>query len=347
MKWTKHSTNASTSDPTVNRLEEVFGVAGYAMYFKLQEVIGGNLEHKEQPPTVTLSPKQWAKLLKCRGEKLYEFFRELEEQGKIILEVNDNSVTVTMPSIRESLDNRAASSAIRATVGPSEKNKKHQEEKALEIDKTDNDDLSLLNTEDHDRLKLALSQSGKEAIEATAKVVEEIFSKFGNSEEILSEIEGEIHRHFNKNEKTKALGESVWASAKCASTKGIATFNAKKKNESEKMKIAKNKSKEKDAPNSTDRICRSVIERWNRSNRRFAETNITFDELEHFVLMNDEYWGERTARSKFAELYFVYETQIEEDMCDEHVHEGIEYDEDEDWDASPGPLLKSSRSTRH
>lgn len=346
MKWTKHSTNASTSDPTVNRLEEVFGVSGYAMYFKLQEVIGGNLEHKDQPPTVMLSPKQWAKLLKCRGEKLKEFFRELEEQGKIILEVDDNSMSVTMPSIRESLDNRAASSSIRASVGASEKKKEHQEEKALEKESKDNDDLSFLNTEDRDRLKLALSQSGKEAIEATANVVEDIFSKIGKDEDVLSEIKREVLLHFSKNEKTKVLGESVWASAKSASSKGVSTFNINKKAESKRKKTDKTRSKEVDAPNVTDRICRSVIERWNRSNRRFSETGITFDDLEHFVVMNTEYWGEHIARSKFAELFFIFEAQVEENFCNEDLHECFE-DDDDDWDAPPGPLLKNSGSTRH
>ncbi|MCB0327956.1 MAG: hypothetical protein KDD52_10120, partial [Bdellovibrionales bacterium] len=307
MKWTKHPTNASTSNPIVNRLEEVFGIAGYAMFFKLQEVIGGHLEHKDQPPTVTLSSKQWAKLLKCRGDKLVEFFQELEVLGQIILDLNDSSISVTMPSIRESLDNRAVSSAIRASLGPLEEKKEDLEKKALEKEEIESDDFSFLINEDHDRLKLALSRSGKDAVDATAKVVEEIFTKSGDNKEILAQIKSEIFRHFGRNEKAKALGDSVWASAKEASVKGTAIFKKAKNANDQIAKEQELRSKGKSAPNSKDRICQSVMARWTKSKNRFFETDITFDELDYFLIENIKYWGEKTARSKFAQLFSIYE----------------------------------------
>lgn len=306
MKWTKHPTNASTSDPIINRAQEKFGIAGYAMCFKLIEVIGSFLEHKEQPPIVKLSQRTWAKHLMCRPQKLLEFLKVLQEEGHISFEVCDDFVEITMPSIRESLDNKAVSSALRAPIGL-------LEEKALDSDhieiKKEDESVCFLTGEQFDRIKASIAKSGKDAIESTGHEVFELFRLVGESPKDLRKIEALIEQQFQGSEKSRSLGQSVVTAVKRSYKKAVRLKSdedaAKKKAEQQKAAAEK----ERHSPNKTDPRCIKVLRQLEYdAHLEIHEMSIDRNELEYFITKNRSHHGDGFVKRNYGGIISFLES---------------------------------------
>ena len=81
MKWFKHFTDAS-DDEFIAELEDRFGLEGYARYWKLLEVVGGQFK-KDGFPVATYPWLFWRKKLKVQQKPLEAFLTHLEGRGKI------------------------------------------------------------------------------------------------------------------------------------------------------------------------------------------------------------------------------------------------------------------------
>jgi len=83
MKWFKHFTDAS-DDEFIAELENRFGLEGYARWWKLLEVVGGQFK-KEGLPIATYPWSVWQAKLKGKRKKLEPFLGYLYSRGKINL----------------------------------------------------------------------------------------------------------------------------------------------------------------------------------------------------------------------------------------------------------------------
>lgn len=81
MKWFKHMTDAS-DDAFLEEVEELFGLDGYARWWKLLETIGRSMG-KEGEASAQHSWPKWQSLLKGKRKKLEAFFYHCAKRGKI------------------------------------------------------------------------------------------------------------------------------------------------------------------------------------------------------------------------------------------------------------------------
>jgi hypothetical protein len=324
MKWFKHSTNSSVSDPIVSLLQEKYGGAGYSMYFKLIEVIAGNLQYKEQESSVRLSIKMWAKHLMCRKPKLVDFFQTLEEEGHIFFEMDDDFIDVTMPSIKESLDNKAISSSLRRTTGflekknkVLEKKKNRKEEQGPEEDKSP----FFLTEKNLNRFKSAISNTGSDAINSIIDVVDEVFSTIGKNDEAFNHVCKLIDQQFGKSEKSKALGASVMSAAKNTYRRTVNKIQAEEREIRKKKKRKAAKEIEKLSPNKTDQRCMKVLEQLEADhNLELHEISIDPSDLRYFIKQNEGHYGKEKVFSLYSEIVsFLAELDCN-DMASECLH---------------------------
>lgn len=76
MRWFKHMTDAM-DDELIMALEEEMGLVGYALYFKVLEIVGRNT--KEGEPFLKISLKIFAKKINC-SPKVFEKFLKISEK---------------------------------------------------------------------------------------------------------------------------------------------------------------------------------------------------------------------------------------------------------------------------
>jgi len=81
VKWFKHFTDAS-DDEFIAELEDRFGLEGYARYWKLLEVVGGQFK-KDGAPKAAYPWLFWRKKLKVQQKPLEAFLTHLRDMGKI------------------------------------------------------------------------------------------------------------------------------------------------------------------------------------------------------------------------------------------------------------------------
>lgn len=83
MKYIKHMSNSS-SDDFIVELEEVFGLEGYARWWKLLEAIASQMKNSDDY-SLAYPWSKWQIILKGRRKKLEEFLTFCEARGKIVL----------------------------------------------------------------------------------------------------------------------------------------------------------------------------------------------------------------------------------------------------------------------
>lgn len=140
MKWLKLHTDSSTLSPYMSIVEDRFGLAGYARMIKLKEAIASQMLTKESDASVEYPSRKWSQILYCKKKGLDSFLDFLAEKSIISLERTENGIKVTFDKLRDSLDNRAASSNLREPSGNPYKNRLDQEEKIPEDKRDDRDD---------------------------------------------------------------------------------------------------------------------------------------------------------------------------------------------------------------
>ncbi len=103
MKWFKHFSDAS-DDEFVALLEEEFGLAGYARWFKLLEVIARQMD-KTDRCYAEYSEQKWCYFLKAKRKQLTCFLVTCEKQLKINQEASENIIRISVPKLLKIKDN--------------------------------------------------------------------------------------------------------------------------------------------------------------------------------------------------------------------------------------------------
>ena len=103
MKWFKHISDASEDD-FIENLEEIFGLEGYARWFKLLEKIAVEMDETGEC-SAKHSWVKWQSFLKGKRNKLETFLYHCQNENKIKLELIGNMLKITCPKLLELRDN--------------------------------------------------------------------------------------------------------------------------------------------------------------------------------------------------------------------------------------------------
>ncbi len=117
MKWFKHMSDSS-DDSFIEDLEEIFGLEGYARWWKLLEVIAKKMD-KTNDCSASHTWVKWQSLLKGKKNKLILFLEHCQNEHKIKLEQNGNILKITCPKLLKLRDEHTRKSGVaREEVAP-------------------------------------------------------------------------------------------------------------------------------------------------------------------------------------------------------------------------------------
>lgn len=102
MKWFRHMSNAS-DDEFLAEVEEIFGLEGYARWWKLLEAIAEQMDGTSKCG-VSYSWTKWQAILKGKRNKLETFLKHCQNKQKIILEENGNILKITCRNLLKMRD---------------------------------------------------------------------------------------------------------------------------------------------------------------------------------------------------------------------------------------------------
>jgi len=102
MKWFKHKTNSSDRE-FLTELEDIFGLEGYARWFKLLERIGQTMGG-ENGCSVAYPWSKWQTFLKGKRNKLETFLVHLENKQRINRKLTGNILEIECPKLLEIRD---------------------------------------------------------------------------------------------------------------------------------------------------------------------------------------------------------------------------------------------------
>ena len=124
MKWFKHFTDAS-NDEFLVELEGVFGLEGYARWWKLLEAIGNQMD-KTEKDSAAFTWQKWQTVLRGKQNKLETFLVHCENKRKLFRKQTGNVLEITCPKLLELRDDYTKKSGLK-------KKKTIREEKVLPI----------------------------------------------------------------------------------------------------------------------------------------------------------------------------------------------------------------------
>lgn len=105
MGWFKHEDNAS-EDAFIHRLEDEFGDAGYAAYFKILELMRSNLDPK-MPEKLVCSRTLIRQKLRKRWTTVELYLNYCKAEGKLLWFREGEKITVILPKFKEVMDKYA------------------------------------------------------------------------------------------------------------------------------------------------------------------------------------------------------------------------------------------------
>jgi len=103
MKWIKHMSDSS-NDEFLVELEDIFGLEGYARWWKLLEAIAAQMKEKNDC-SAAYPLKKWQTLLRVKQKKLETFLEHLEKKQKIYTQSTGNILRIKCPKLLEIRDN--------------------------------------------------------------------------------------------------------------------------------------------------------------------------------------------------------------------------------------------------
>ncbi|NIQ00979.1 MAG: hypothetical protein GWM98_11620 [Nitrospinaceae bacterium] len=103
MKYFKHFCDASDNDDFISELEELFGLEGYARWFKLLEAVGGQMK-KDGEPAASFSWTKWQTKLKGKRNKLETFLEHCQNKSKLNLKLSGNILEIRIPNMKKIKD---------------------------------------------------------------------------------------------------------------------------------------------------------------------------------------------------------------------------------------------------
>lgn len=102
MRWFKHYSDASEDD-FIENLEDIFGLEGYARWWKLLEKIAIKMDETDNC-SAEHSWVKWQSFLKGKRNKLETFLKHCQDEMKITLEQNGNILKISCPKLLELRD---------------------------------------------------------------------------------------------------------------------------------------------------------------------------------------------------------------------------------------------------
>ncbi|MGV7222692.1 MAG: hypothetical protein ACQ9MH_14335 [Nitrospinales bacterium] len=95
----------SSDDRFLIGLEDKFGMAGYARWWKILEKIG-KVYGETEDFSASFPLMYWQTYLKCKRNKLISFLDHLQNEGKMFYETNGNVLKISYPKFKEVKDSR-------------------------------------------------------------------------------------------------------------------------------------------------------------------------------------------------------------------------------------------------
>lgn len=127
MLWFKHMSDASNND-FLTRLEDEFGLEGYARWFKLLEAVAHGCEPKKGVWKVAHPWSKWQQILKGKRKKLETFLEHSEIVSRTNQKLTGNILEIEIPKLRELKDEYTRKSGQRPdNVAPDTETDKEEE----------------------------------------------------------------------------------------------------------------------------------------------------------------------------------------------------------------------------
>lgn len=101
MKWLKHMTS-TWDDERVARLVKsggVEGMAAYGVWWRVLEIVAGQMDGKSEICAVTYDVTRWSLLLSLRGSHVRHWLEKLVVTGLVTAEWSGSEITVTIPKL--------------------------------------------------------------------------------------------------------------------------------------------------------------------------------------------------------------------------------------------------------
>jgi hypothetical protein len=144
MKWFKHHTLDSNQDPLITQLIETYGVAGYGHYQILLETIIRSTEEFGIAPSLSLTIRRWAEVLRMKQKKALSFLKYLQNILLINLEHFSDVVRVEINNYQRLLSKDSVSSSKRQASG-APREEKNKNEIIISQEAIDRDELDRTN----------------------------------------------------------------------------------------------------------------------------------------------------------------------------------------------------------
>jgi hypothetical protein len=120
MRWFKHLT-AARRDEKLARLFHRSGNSGYGLYFRLLEIVGGEMDNSSQRCSLQYPVSTWAAELKILPQNVGKQLAVLEEVGLITLTADGAEIEIRIPNLLKYRDeySRKVEQSARAQQGRS------------------------------------------------------------------------------------------------------------------------------------------------------------------------------------------------------------------------------------
>ncbi|MBK8202637.1 MAG: hypothetical protein IPK68_10090 [Bdellovibrionales bacterium] len=201
MIWFKHLTNSSSHNQLISRVEDMFGLEGYARTYKVIEVIVSQMTTKDSVPSIEYPVWKWCEILGCKSKNLNTFLMYLRYIGVINCKRTENGILVTFLKLSDLLDNRAVSSRLRGSAGYPRTDQKLEEN--ISEQKENVDDAG------DDFFWMTETLKGSNAKRDLPPLVLKHWLSDGFNEVEVAQIAALIRRQFSASEKANRTGEVI------------------------------------------------------------------------------------------------------------------------------------------
>lgn len=203
MIWFKHLTTSSAQNQIVSKVQQKFGLEGYARLYILIETIVSQMEDKEDDASVEYPVSKWCETLKCKKKVLRSFFIHLQEIGAIKFVGPGNAVKVTFLKLSKLLDNRAVSSQLRRPSGGPRTDQRSEKVRSEKQEQKIADDAET------DFSWLTEILKGGNVKHLLPSFLTDRWLKNGFDDAEFSAVRQRIRQQFSSNEKSQGLGEVI------------------------------------------------------------------------------------------------------------------------------------------
>lgn len=135
MKWFKHFSNAS-DDEKLCELEDVFGLEGYAVYWKTLEIIAADMD-TEGEPKIKLSGRKLKQKLSISVQKLTKIYDFLDEIGLVSVKKDSTYFFLHCPKLLKIKDDYSRKASRKSGQTTKKVPLEVEEEVEVEVDKED------------------------------------------------------------------------------------------------------------------------------------------------------------------------------------------------------------------